>query len=664
VFGAAHASYPQQPAYARIAEITPAFLVFGLIYLRFGLVPVIIAHFLTDVVWISLPIFLTHVPGIGWYRALVVVFAATPVWVVLARRAIAGRWTMLTDEDRNSGWKGPATTAPALPLSSPSSFTGFGSGTVAAWGVVGSLALIGWILAVEFKADITSLRINRSEAKAIAGRVLAEAGMPAPKGWTELAQVRAAPGQADRFIWQEEGKAAYADLHGKSYLYSPYWYVRFVRFDESVDVAERAEEFYVTLCGTGDVLSISHRLPEARPGPDISEADGRWRAVEFLRTYGGTDVSTMKEISVKPEKHPQRTDWHFTYADTNAYPSTNGEARVTVGLSGETYLGRGRGFHVPESWERMDNGRQASHGIVSSVCSMGVQLLFIGGLIFSIVQASRKRLDGRLFVWSAVFMAVMSALGVANRWPAMVAGFSTAEPFKLQVIQMLAGPMIGIFLILPAVGMMLAVRNRDNVVGQALNKWVWVPAVCAGMVAVLILGLSELPRTKFMPTWPDYGGSDAAIPWLGVVPGALLGYLMHLAFLLLTFRISAAISNGWTRLRIPAALWLLTAGFMFAGRGEVVSMTSWLLAGGALGGLFVAFDLLLFRRLPDLLMWSLGVFTVAELGREATLAAYPGAVFANILAAFCVAALTWLCWRWKLARDRRMPPAVPMAASE
>ena len=68
VFGAAHANYAAQPAYARLIElIIPSFIFAGL-YLRFGLLVSVVMHFAYDVIWFSLPIFLSQAPGIWMTR--------------------------------------------------------------------------------------------------------------------------------------------------------------------------------------------------------------------------------------------------------------------------------------------------------------------------------------------------------------------------------------------------------------------------------------------------------------------------------------------------------------------------------------------------------------------------------------------------------------------
>ncbi|KAJ3075832.1 hypothetical protein HDU98_006768 [Podochytrium sp. JEL0797] len=50
VFGACHANYPQTPSYARVVELILPSVGFGMLYLRYGLLPVILVHFYYDVV--------------------------------------------------------------------------------------------------------------------------------------------------------------------------------------------------------------------------------------------------------------------------------------------------------------------------------------------------------------------------------------------------------------------------------------------------------------------------------------------------------------------------------------------------------------------------------------------------------------------------------------
>ncbi len=107
IFGAGHANYPAQPAYARLVELIVPAIGFGLIYLVFGLLPAIVLHFAFDVVWFALPLFAASTPGIWIDRAMVIMLTLIPLWVVLRARARASRWEDLPESARNGAWSPP-----------------------------------------------------------------------------------------------------------------------------------------------------------------------------------------------------------------------------------------------------------------------------------------------------------------------------------------------------------------------------------------------------------------------------------------------------------------------------------------------------------------------------------------------------------------------------
>ncbi|HET9949475.1 MAG TPA: CPBP family glutamic-type intramembrane protease, partial [Longimicrobiales bacterium] len=83
VFAAAHANYPQQPPYARVVELTLPALVWGCVYVAVGLVPTILAHFLYDLVLISLVLFASDA---RLDQAVIVLVGLAPLAVVLIAR--------------------------------------------------------------------------------------------------------------------------------------------------------------------------------------------------------------------------------------------------------------------------------------------------------------------------------------------------------------------------------------------------------------------------------------------------------------------------------------------------------------------------------------------------------------------------------------------------
>ena len=121
VFGAAHANYPAQPAYARLVELILPSAAFGLLYLRFGLLPAIVMHFAFDAVLFSMPLFLSTASGAWIDRGLFVAIFLLPVWVVLAARVRGGAWIEAPAQLFNGAWQPPPAEPPQTqPQAAPS----------------------------------------------------------------------------------------------------------------------------------------------------------------------------------------------------------------------------------------------------------------------------------------------------------------------------------------------------------------------------------------------------------------------------------------------------------------------------------------------------------------------------------------------------------------
>ena len=55
IFGAAHSNYPAMPGWARLVELFVPAVVFGVLFLRWGLLPGIMLHFVYDAFLMALP---------------------------------------------------------------------------------------------------------------------------------------------------------------------------------------------------------------------------------------------------------------------------------------------------------------------------------------------------------------------------------------------------------------------------------------------------------------------------------------------------------------------------------------------------------------------------------------------------------------------------------
>src|SRR5208282_2172865 len=141
-----------------------------------------------------------------------------------------------------------------------------------------------------------------------------------------------------------------------SWLAPPLWDVRYARFS-GADVADRAEEWRVSIQGDGSVRRVEHQLPEQRAGARLSEDQARALAQKEMSARFGLDPAALKEVEVKQDPHPARTDWQFIYTDPRVDVGKGGEARALVDLAGDEVVGWGRYIFVPEAWYRAERER-------------------------------------------------------------------------------------------------------------------------------------------------------------------------------------------------------------------------------------------------------------------------------------------------------------------
>ena len=190
IFGAAHADYIQQPAYVRIVEIMPEAIIFGLIYLRFGLLPVIIAHFGFDMALMSLPLFVTRGPGIWVDQLLAVGLALVPLWIVIGMRWRKAGSHNPIEHYLNAAWQPKparervaATPSPECPAQ-----LDFSRNHLAAAIGIGAVGLVVWALTVDTQSWSGRLSIHRTEAIDLARKALAEDGMGIGPEWRAQAR--------------------------------------------------------------------------------------------------------------------------------------------------------------------------------------------------------------------------------------------------------------------------------------------------------------------------------------------------------------------------------------------------------------------------------------------------------------------------------------------
>jgi len=639
VFGAGHAGYVNQPAYARIVELIIPSFAFGALYLMFGLLPGIVLHFTYDTVWMALPLFVSSGTRAHIEQAIVLLAVLVPLWVVIANRArFSKTWRDAPEDALNRAWTPHETVEAAPPVEkSAAAATSIPQIVSRALPIAGLAGLIVWILASAFHTDAPAIEIDRGEAEREARAALSRQGVELDSRWTVLSHVEGQPGEMNRFVWQTAGRARYEKLLG-IYVTPPIWVVRFARFQG--DVAERAEEYQVYIRGDGGIFRVYHQLAEATPGVSLNEQQGRALAVSAL-----PDSSNFKEVSSQAAKRPARTDWTFVFKDTRDYGLPQGEARISVEISGDKVTDQTRYVYVPEDWSRNEKNRRNLPSTLSIVCTVILAALVLAGAVVGAIRWSRKRPFSRrtfLAVSSAVFL--ISVVNVINNWPVIASQASTAQPLALQagaavVITIVVGIFTGLGVGLAA-GLVAPKVNGAKGLSAGLPIGVSVAFVLAGTGA-----LARHAAAAASPLWGNLGPASAWAPLLASTLGpAQVFFIQVVVMLLVLYAVRGKPHAAW--------IWLLV-GIVLGGSSSIETIPAWLILGVTTGVALMLAYVLIFRHQPQLILVTVATLVMLGAVRDAIQRMFPNALTGSLAGAVLVAAAAWLWFRGSMESQPR-----------
>ncbi len=670
LFAAGHADYPQQPAYARVVELFFPAILWGILYLWVGLVPVILAHGAYNLTLISLPLWVSSAPGIWMDRTFLVVLGLVPLWILLVQGLRRGFRREPPEWAWNRSWTPPAPSRPGTeahagadaPGPDRSPYAGrvpdpprgatppFPDAPLLSRSWVAGLSALGLVLlavaGLRLASDVPRVEVEKARAVELAREALGDRGLAPGPEWRALPAAAGGRGAAHRFAWEEEGPDAFRALMGR-YLAEPGWVVRFARFTGPVE--ERAEEFRVELGGDGRVRGLLYRIPEDRAGAGLDEEEARRAARDLLvREFGGVepgavDPGRLSEVAAEPRQRPARTDWTFTWSDPDVHPLDRGEARLRVGLAGDRFMERGGFLHVPEEWEREERERGSRRDLLSGLSAGLLFLLLAGGAVTGVIRWAR----GSFHLPSGGMVAGVAAgallLSGVNALPASAVGFGTTQGFGEQVIITLVGLAVGAAV--AGVGLGLSAGLIPGLLrgGGGLPEPSPSSGTSRGEIARvgIALGLALGGGLALWgrlagpggPVWPSLGGAGSYLPAAAPGLSGLLPQVAWTLFLLLVVLGVGGLTRDWGRRRGAGAALLLLAGLAAPRPDAPDTVLPWLLGGGLAALALLA--LVRFRsRIPaGALPWAVAtVFTLQALA-QLPFRAFPGALPGHALAA-------------------------------
>ena len=442
IFGACHASYPNQPFFARLVELIIPSFGFGALYCTFGLVPGALGHFLYDAILFALPVFASN---LFWSKIMVVLLMGLPFLTVLSIFIYNRKLYVLPVQYFNHAFH--ATEYVAAPFESRRIGDTIPQRNVLIAFMLGVLGLGLWLMTHHFCPDMGPLYVEKSQAiKVAADAVQQKFGIDVTKDWEPVCTVLDNSGSREsRFALQVYGKDAYQKMQG-TYIQGACWLVRFVQFHRPVQ--DRGEEYKVTVsncCRVGAVLpkdmqpkilSMNHVVPEHYCGADISQEQALLIAHAFIEKQFGLAEQDTELISVADNKVENRRNWSIIIGDTKFFDfDKEGQARIHLTISGDVVTEYSRFVFVPEDWSRADASSSMNVGTFKMILYFLMILFIMLGFMLGAQKLLVSQYGTRMMQHKGLFVGALVVILSVNNFCLHVGTFNSAEPYYDQFLR-------------------------------------------------------------------------------------------------------------------------------------------------------------------------------------------------------------------------------------
>lgn len=466
IFGFAHAEYESWPPYSRGVEIFLDATFWAVLFLAFGLLVTVVAHFVYDLVLFG--IFATAGNAIE-YRvtaAIILLALLSPAIVVLWRGMRQRGFRPAPDDARFAAWvPEPAREQAAVsPPPRPS-----GGLTSRSRRLALAAFVVGVVAAVASPPERPlgpSFTANRHRAALVADSVLRARGGD-PAAWKRLVGIgRDTLDAWPRFL-RKHKLVAEGQTLATTYAPPAWWIVRYVR--TAGTAAERVDEWRVRVRPDGQPLDARHLIPDSARRSAVDTTMVRRIALATLARQG-IDTTRLRESKFEETARPQRRDATVTWTDTTVKLPEGAAARAWVQLAGDEPVVARRGVELPEVFLRADRARQtnrlATTGIVASIL---LALVIVGAIVVTrrrapVIDDLKRTKTGTLAVLGAIVL--LSTLSNLNSLPSRLVTYDTAEPWDRFVTTTALGFVSAIPVSLLLLGLLLvadALRRRIGV---------------------------------------------------------------------------------------------------------------------------------------------------------------------------------------------------------
>jgi len=313
-------------------------------------------------------------------------------------------------------------------------------------------------------------------------------------------------------------------------------------------------------------------------------------------------------------------------------------------------------LHVPEAWERAQRGRDTVFRIIGllSLVLAGSALVAAAGS--GLVAWSRREFAPRVFYAVFAMFAFFAAGSALNGWPTVLATFSTAQPFSLQLLTRLGVGVVGLLIPAAIVALAAGTLPFDMPVRRIIPRGT--AALLGSSLGLIVVAASAFSRRMSEPPWPDVSAYGNYVPLLAAAVGTLPAFLLRSVTMMVMLCTVDHLTHGWTRRRLVIGAALVLVGAVLGAPGAD-SLEAWMMTAALSGvGLLCAYVFLL-RHDVSMTPFVIATLVAASRVRDALQSGLTEIAVGAVLGIVLVALAAW--WLSGLLRRARVASATTAA---
>jgi membrane protease YdiL (CAAX protease family) len=433
IWGFGHSTYPNQPFFIRGLEVGIAGCILGILFYRFGLLPLLIWHYTVDALYTALLLLRS---GNHYYvvsGALSALVFAIPMLISIALY-VKNRGFVPDDELSNATL--PVAPPPAraaqthadVPLPPPLRVT-----PARALLCLGAIAVAAVLLYNKPPSvdDVVDYRTTAEQAKTHFAQPNWHVVVQPQEGFRswEPRSPREDGGSPSGF---DPTAAEYLVRHGLSMqklvdvmrtrIEAATWMVRAYK-------PQRKEEHFVEVDPRTDRIVGYHKYQsETNPGARLDQGQAQAIARAAFARYG-VDVNAFDVKEALAFQQPNRRDWLFHFEEQQAL-AAEGHRRISVRVAGAEVTQFTTTIKIPDSVYR-EEAKETLLNVVLGLVRLGAGLLALALIIAGFVMAARR---GN-FPWRRAlrWTLVLAIIPIANaivHWPLSLFDYQTSEQWQ------------------------------------------------------------------------------------------------------------------------------------------------------------------------------------------------------------------------------------------